>query len=62
MSRLHSFIPSTSLPHWLGGSLPEEEAMDEALIQTLLSPEREYWYKQRINNLLNLNIPQESDE
>jgi hypothetical protein len=48
MDSLHEHLPKDSLPEWLGGPLKREEAFDQELLQDLLNPERDPWYR-RIN-------------
>jgi hypothetical protein len=45
MESLQEFICKDSLPDWLGGNLTQDEAMDHRLIDKLLSPPRDEWFR-----------------
>jgi len=41
---LHKYIPFDILPEWLGGPVSNEDAANNELINSILSPEREEWF------------------
>jgi hypothetical protein len=52
---LHEYLSKESLPDWLGGDLTDEEAFNHKLIEDLMSPQRELWYRNICRNKIDKN-------